>query len=362
LNTLPRQKLYEIIKVYGKNVCSDPKRIRGLLNDFCRGEYPEINFLLTALEEQIYTELAASSKAVSYEMLSARLIKRLYTNRGMAEEIALWAVDSWALALGVISNETPYTKQQVSSNAAEAVIANVAKSYTKTIVQERIIVSPSGGQYTTINAAIRNAPPDTLILVKPGSYYEGLVINKRIEIKGDGPREQIIIESRESSCIRMQTDDEALVQGLTLLCRASLTNQIKHAVDIPMGQLKLVECDITSDTLACVVIHGHSACPEINRCRLHDAKGSGLLIEMKAQGTIENCEIFGNGYPNISIRDYAHPAIRKCKICGGKSHGILIWKNGMGTIEDCDISGNAYDGVKAKDGGRPIVRGCSIYI
>lgn len=225
MNNLPRQKLCEIIKIYGKDTSSDHKRIRGLLNDFCSGNYPEINFLLMALEEQVCIELVASSKAVPYEMLSARLAKRLCTNRGMAEEIAHWAVDSWALALDVISNETPYTKPQV--DAPPPITVNAVRSYPNATVQQTIVVSQSGGQYTTISEAIRNAPPDTLILVKPGYYYEGLVIDKRIKIKGDGPREQFIVESRHTSCIQMQTDDEALVQGLTLRCRATLTNQKK---------------------------------------------------------------------------------------------------------------------------------------
>jgi len=127
--------------MYGKNACSDHKRIRGLLNDFCSG-YPEVNFLLMALEEQIHTELVASSKTVPYEMISARLVKRLYTNRGMAEEIAHWAVDSWALALGVISDEPPYTNRPSVVNA-------------NTNVQQTIVVSPAGGQYTSIRMTSR---------------------------------------------------------------------------------------------------------------------------------------------------------------------------------------------------------------
>ena len=361
MNNLPRQKLCEIIKIYGKDVCSDHKRIRGLLNDFCSGNHPEINFLLAVLEEQVYTELVASSKIVPYEMLSARLVKRLYTNRGMAEEIAHWAVDSWALALGVISNETRYTKPQVSFSTPLSGIANAAKSYANTTFQQTIVVSPTGGQYTSISAALKSAMPNTIILVKPGHYYEGFIINKRVEIRGDGPIEQIIIESRDTSCIQMRTDDEVLVQGLTLRCRAKLTNQNKHAVEIPMGRLKLTACDITSDTWACVRICGPSTHPEIQGCWLHDANGSGLLIERNAQGTIENCYIFGNSYPNISIRQYADPVVKKCKIYGGRNHGILVWENGSGTVEDCDIFGNAYDGLKVKDGGTPTVRGCRIY-
>jgi hypothetical protein len=115
LNNLPRQKLCEIIKIYGKDVCNDHKRVKGLLNDFYRGNSPEINFLLTALEEKVDIYLLASSKTLPYEMISARLVERLYVNRGMANEIARWAVDSWVLALDVISNETSYTKESVKS-------------------------------------------------------------------------------------------------------------------------------------------------------------------------------------------------------------------------------------------------------
>jgi Right handed beta helix region len=361
LNALPRQKLCEIINIYGKDACNDHKRIRGLLNDFCRGSYPEINFLLMALAEKVDINLLASSKTLPYEMISARLVERLYANRGMANEIAFWAVDTWALALGVISNETPNTKPQVSFNVPEPGLSNATKSYTNTSTQQTFVVSPTGGQFNTISAAIKHAPPDALILVKPGYYCEGLIIDRRIKIKGDGPREQIIVESRNTSCIQMRITDEALVQGLTLRCRAALTYQKMHAVEIPMGCLKLIECDITSDTLACVEMSGHLTCPEIRKCWLHDAKGSGLLIQENAQGTIENCEIFGNSSPNIFIRHNANPIVKNCKIYGGKSHGILIWEHGTGTIEDCEIFGNASDGIKAKDGKAQIVKGCLIY-
>lgn len=361
MNNLPRQELCKIIKVYGKPVCSDYKRIRGLLNDFCRGNYPEINFLLTALEEKVDVDLLTSSKTLPYEMISARLAERLYANRGMANEIASWAIASWAIALGVISDEPLYPTAAISFNVPQPGYVSATKSSIKRTVQQIIVVSPAGGHYTSINEAIRNAPTDAFILVKPGYYYEGLVIGRRIKIKGDGPKEKIIVESRDTSCIQMQTDDEVLVQGLTLRCRASLTNQRKHAVEIPVGRLKLIECDITSDTQACVAIRGLSTRPEIQSCRLHDANGSGLLFEGNAQGTIEDCEIFGNRSPNIAIRHSANPVIRKCEIYGGKSHGILVWENGTGIIEDCEIFGNASDGIKARDSKKLIVMGCGIY-
>lgn len=363
MNDLPRQKLCEIINIYGSEVCNDSRRVRGLLHDLCCGNYPEINFLITALEEQVKTELTLSLRNVSYEMLLAHLKKRLYTNRGMAEEIAHWTIDSWALALGVISTAT-YTPQQaeraMSINQPRSSPTPVEKSHSDTVAQRTIIVSPSGGQFTTISAAIRSAVPKTRIIVYPGHYYEGFIIDKQLEIIGNGSREHIIIEGRDTSCIMMQAD-YAIVQGLTLRCRSTGINQEIHAVDIAEGRLRLIGCDITSNTGACIAVHGHSAYSEIQTCWLHDAGRSGLFIENYAQGVIENCHIFGNAFPGISIRRNANLAIRNCKVYRGRNHGILVWENGYAAIEDCDIYDNAYAGVKAKDERRPTVKRCHIY-
>jgi parallel beta-helix repeat protein len=245
-------------------------------------------------------------------------------------------------------------------NQPRSSIANVERVHSDTATQPIINVSPSGGQYTTISEAIRSAVPKTRINVHPGHYYEGFIINKQLEIIGSGPKEQIIVESTGTSCIKMQTDD-ALVQDLTLRCHSTDPASQIHAVDIPKGRLALRGCDITSSTGACIVVRGPSAYSEIQSCWLHGAGTSGLFIKEHAQGTIESCDIFGNGFPSISIKDYANLVIRKCKIYRGQSHGILVWENAYGTIEDCDIYENAKEGVKAKDARTVTVKKCRIY-
>lgn len=362
MTTLPRQALCDIVHRYGKDVCNDYKRVRGLLNDLCGGNDAEINYLLTALDEHVATELLKSASMMPYEMLSARLISNLCTNRGMREDIAHWTVDSWAMALGVISRESSYTPSQTVFHEPRSSIATPlpgSTSYTRAITRQSIIVAPNGGHYTTISAALKNAAPNTLILVKPGHYHEGLVIDQRIEIKGDGPQGQIIVESEYASCIQMITE-YAVVQGLTLI------SQKNHTVDISGGKLILKQCDITSKAFeqqkACVAIQGSSAYAEIRQCRIHDAKqGSGIFIESHAEAIIEDCDIFGNELPGISIIRFAKLSIKRCSIYGGNSHGIFVGSNGSGTIEDCDIYGNALSGVKVRSSDLPIVKACHIY-
>jgi hypothetical protein len=101
MNNIPRQTLKQLTAAYGVSLCDNPARCKGLLKDTC-GAYPlEINLLITALEEQIDDELLTTSNGIPYEVLSKRLTNHLKESRGLDEEYAQWAVDSWAEALGV---------------------------------------------------------------------------------------------------------------------------------------------------------------------------------------------------------------------------------------------------------------------
>jgi hypothetical protein len=56
-----------------------------------------------ALKERVPVDLLASQNSTPPVVFLSRLTKKLQDNLGLAEEAARWAVESWALALGVIS-------------------------------------------------------------------------------------------------------------------------------------------------------------------------------------------------------------------------------------------------------------------
>jgi hypothetical protein len=103
MNDLPRQKLKEIIIQYGRSLCDEPQRCEGLLRDLCGQYQKEIAVLVGALKERVPADLLASQNSTPPVVFLARLTKKLQDNLGLAEEAARWAVESWALALGVIS-------------------------------------------------------------------------------------------------------------------------------------------------------------------------------------------------------------------------------------------------------------------
>jgi hypothetical protein len=101
MDNLPRQKLREILIQYGRSVCEDPAQCEALLQDSC-GEYKrEIFVLIGALKEGTVADLLTFQEYVPSEILLTRLTKRLQDNLALSRDAAYWAVESWALALGM---------------------------------------------------------------------------------------------------------------------------------------------------------------------------------------------------------------------------------------------------------------------
>jgi hypothetical protein len=99
---VPREKLKELMEKNGDALLQDRDRCEGLLKDYCGGHRREISAIVGALEERVPLELRSSwQTAMTPEAMRARLVQRLEDNRGLAPEIANYAVDTWSYALGV---------------------------------------------------------------------------------------------------------------------------------------------------------------------------------------------------------------------------------------------------------------------
>jgi hypothetical protein len=103
MNDLPRQTLSRIIAKHGTGICDAPKRLEALLRDLCGAQRREINIIMGALEERVAADLIATGNAVPRDVLFARLAARLRDNLAYTPEAARWGVETWAVALGVLS-------------------------------------------------------------------------------------------------------------------------------------------------------------------------------------------------------------------------------------------------------------------
>lgn len=234
-----------------------------------------------------------------------------------------------------------------------------ASSPVSTNSKEIIVSKLGGGQYTSIGEALKNAPYGTRISVRPGVYNESLEINRDVEIVGDGPITQIVVEAVDNNCIYVKSG-KVLIRGLTLRNRMTSKDNKYYAVTASGGELNLEDCDVTSSALTGVGIYGSGTKGFIRRCRVHDCAESGIYFYRNSEGVVEDCDVFNNGFANISIKEGADPTVSNSRIYNSKASGVYVYLNGKGTVEDSTIYGNTYSGVSISEGGDPLVNRCKI--
>ena len=274
--------------------------------------------------------------------------------------------------------------------------------------QKTLVVSARGGAaYRTIGDAILDAPSGAKIVVRPGTYEEGVVIDRGIQLVAEGTTDAVVIESPDKDGVLIETSEPVTIRGFTIRTVAGRSGGKYYGVDIAEGRVTMQDCDVTSDSLACIAIHGRGTNPTIQRCRIrdgaaggifiydgalgliedcnisgtalagievkeasnptvrrtrvHDGEVGGIFVNNRGAGVYEDCDIYRNGLGGVEVKDGSTPTFRRCKMREGKQGGVFIHTNGLGTFEDCDMFGNTLAGMEVKEGGNPTVRNCRLY-
>jgi hypothetical protein len=85
----------------------DHRRTEALLRDICADHRREVNLLLFAQRENVPSDLKALGHDIPPDMVLTRLILRLRDDAAISEDAARWAVESWAIALGISRTAIP---------------------------------------------------------------------------------------------------------------------------------------------------------------------------------------------------------------------------------------------------------------
>ncbi len=216
-----------------------------------------------------------------------------------------------------------------------------AKVTAKTEPPTHVVDPYERGDFVTVREAIDAARPGDRILVRPGLYQEGLVIDKPLEILGDGPLADIEIRAHSADAILFKANI-GRVANLTL--RQAGGDGSWHGVDIVQGRLELEGCDIASDSLASLGIR-NGADPRVRRCTVH----RGIDVYANGLGTLEDNNITADDGSGVEIRNGSSPTLRRNNIHNCKESGVSIYEAGRGTLEDNDITANLDYGVEIGD-------------
>jgi hypothetical protein len=163
-----------------------------------------------------------------------------------------------------------------AAEAAEGERADGARTEPPTHVVDAYM----RGDFVSVGAAIEAAEPGDRIRVRPGLYQESLVVDKPLEIVGDGPVEDIEIRGHDSHVLEFRASI-GRVANLTL--RQAEADQPRGVV-LYQGRLDLEGCDISSRGGTCVwVLDG--ADPRLRHNKIHDGKYVGVQVYEGGLGT-----------------------------------------------------------------------------
>ena len=121
MNNIPRQMLCRILAKHGKEICSDARRCENLLNDLCGSYRREINVLVNAIEERVPLDLLAGNSSMPLELLLTQLERRLEEQTALTADAARWAVESWALALNLVTDSEIQARHKSTKSTAPTI-------------------------------------------------------------------------------------------------------------------------------------------------------------------------------------------------------------------------------------------------
>jgi parallel beta-helix repeat protein len=247
----------------------------------------------------------------------------------------------------------PAATEAAGSEATATELATVRPAAKTEPPTHVVDLFPNRGDFTTIGAAIAAAQPGDRILVRPGRYQEALMVDKPLEILGDGPVQDIEVQARDAAVLMFRANI-GRVANLTLRQVGGIGRWF--GVEISQGRLELEGCDIASQSLACVAIRD-GADPRLRRNRIHESnQGSGVFVYDNGLGMLEDNDITGNGYSGVEIRTGGNPTLRRNQIRYNGQAGVLVTDGGLGMLEDNDITNSGFAGIEIRGEANPTLR------
>jgi parallel beta-helix repeat protein len=201
-----------------------------------------------------------------------------------------------------------------------------------------ITVGPSGCDYTSIQAAIDNAIPGSVITITSGTYQENLVIDRPLILRGEA-QDQVIIGGgegcREGKPTIYVASEGVRIEDLTItkccigiairgtaeMRRLILTGNAIGLEVWDFAQAALEDSLITDNTVGIEIWAMASA--SITNSSLED-NGIGVKVLRDSSVTIIGARIFNNGL-GVEIWDSDEVLIEGSTISENKGDGLWIW-------------------------------------
>jgi nitrous oxidase accessory protein NosD len=265
-------------------------------------------------------------------------------------------------------------------------------------VRPRVVVAPTGGDFTSLTAAIDAAKAGARIFVRPGTYSSSFTIDKDLTIIGDGERASVVLESDMVAVAVV--DCNVVLENLTIVGRkggnpiltafGSLQSMKKAmrwvgkafgvgvtdraataalealaesdglsvAVTVIKGALRLRGCDIDPQGAAGIVVSGEGHV-HAEDCKVHHATvgvfaapTSSVIVE---RSEVSECRI------GIAVGAGSQATVRASMVRDTEKEGIYVNPGADVLLEKNELSGTKGAAIHVVESTRVVVRGNHIH-
>eukprot|EP01061_Rhynchopus_euleeides_P004843 TRINITY_DN1403_c3_g1_i1.p1 TRINITY_DN1403_c3_g1~~TRINITY_DN1403_c3_g1_i1.p1 ORF type:complete len:473 (+),score=180.38 TRINITY_DN1403_c3_g1_i1:109-1419(+) len=186
--------------------------------------------------------------------------------------------------------------------------------------------------YSTISAAVAAAANGDRIVVLPGVYEEVVFTTKRLEICGEGNREDVVVCTKEVHPTIVFTGS-----GGGVLRNLTLREDSPFGVGLVEGKgsssIMIESCDLSTKCSGNAINIVDASSLHLVDCVVHDVKGSGVFLRDTATATIRNNVFYNLDSCGLFTRHQTRFYLENNKIHKAALGGLDINDMSLGTIE-----------------------------
>ncbi|MGD8487216.1 MAG: right-handed parallel beta-helix repeat-containing protein, partial [Chloroflexota bacterium] len=199
--------------------------------------------------------------------------------------------------------------------------------------------------YAEIDAAVEAADDGDTVIVRPGTYRTPVVVDRAVEIRGEGPREEIVLEPIGGEAIGFAASG-ATASGLTIRpALAGNDGALHSAVAVHNVQVAIRDCDLSSHLGATVWIGGPTSRALIEGCAMHDGAQNAVFVAEEGRAEVISCRVAGHRWSLVAGGPGAVLLVRDSDILDNYEHGIAAMGGATLGVESCRLLRNASNGV-----------------
>ncbi|GAA0996872.1 hypothetical protein GCM10009551_063740 [Nocardiopsis tropica] len=221
----------------------------------------------------------------------------------------------------------------------------------------QLLTVDAGAQdgHATITEAVEAAASGALITIAPGRYEESLVLRDVVTLMARDGLGSVEITTG-SGCAVVSGAEAVKLSGLVLRGR----HADYPAVDIPLGQLEMADCEVEGASWTAVSVRGDGALA-MRDSRVTCSAGAGVVITSSGPSVIEDCVVEEVDTSAVVIGEQARPTIRSCVLRDAGGNGVFASGQSGGTIRDCEISGTKKPAVALEEGSAASLLGTRVH-